>query len=254
VGYGGEEVRPVTGKSVPEAAQVLHELQAQANPDNVAGMARYGISVRGTLGVPMPALRELAREIKRAAGRGEPGASDRHALASELWATAIHEARILAALVDVPELVTEDQMESWVLDLDSWDVCDQLCNNLFDKTEWSYEKAHAWADRDEEFVKRAGFVLMATLAVHDKKAGDERFLEMLPVIERNANDGRNFVKKAVNWSLRQIGKRNLALNAPAVQVAERLAGSEDKAERWVGNDALKELTSPKVRERLSRRG
>jgi len=238
----------VISSSVPTADEIIYELEAEANPKNVAGMARYGISTEKILGVPMPTLRDHARDIKHAAGRGDE--ADRHALAAELWASGIHEARILAALVDSPALVSVEQMDLWSGEFDSWDVCDQVCSNLFDKTPWAYEKAFEWAGRDEEFVKRAGFVLMAALAVHDKQAEDERFSEMLPVIEAEAGDGRNFVKKAVNWALRQIGKRSIALNAVAIVVAKRLSESDDSARRWVGKDAYKELTSAKVQSRL----
>lgn len=236
--------------TVPTADEIIYELEAEADPKNVAGMARYGISTETALGVPVPALRDHARSIKHAAGRSSEADGDRHALAAQLWDSGIHEARILAALVDAPSQVTVEQMEAWSADFDSWDVCDQVCSNLFGKTPFAYDKAFEWAERDEEYVKRAGFVLMAALAVHDKDAGHERFVEMLPVIEAQASDGRNFVKKSVNWALRQIGKRDLALNRAAVELAGVLAESDDRTERWVGKDAHKELTSDKVRSRL----
>jgi 3-methyladenine DNA glycosylase AlkD len=239
------------GEVVPlNAEAIVTRLRSEADPENVEGMARYGISSEGTLGVPVPVLRDLARDIKRAAGRDGEGRATRHALAEDLWSTGVHEARILAALVDVPALVTHSQMDRWASEIDSWDVCDQTCSNLFDKTEYAYDKAFEWAERDEEFVKRAGFVLMAVLAIHDKEAADARFLEMLPVIEAHAGDERNFVKKAVNWALRQIGKRNAELHAAATDMAERLAASDDRTERWVGKDAHKELTAEKTLERL----
>jgi 3-methyladenine DNA glycosylase AlkD len=237
-------------RSVPSPDEVLHELRAAADPANVEGMVRFGISAEGTLGVSMPVLRDMARDIKRTAGRGEQAEAQRHDLAGELWDSGVHEARILAALVDAPVLVSEEQMETWVAGIDSWDVCDQVCSNLFDETVYAYPKAFEWAGREEEFVKRAGFVLMAMLAVHDKEADDSVFLEMLPVIEARADDGRNFVKKAINWALRQIGKRNRGLNAHAVEVAERLVQSRDPVRRWVGKDAYRELTSKKVLDRL----
>jgi 3-methyladenine DNA glycosylase AlkD len=211
--------------------QVIDTLKALANPANVAGMARYGISPEGTLGVPMPALRKMAKGIGR-----------RHDLADELWRSAIHEARILAALIDDPGKVTDDQMERWVLDIDSWDICDQLCNNLFSRTALAREKAAAWSGRPETFVKRAGFVLMACLAVHDKKADDALFAEFLPLIVREAGDDRNFVKKAINWALRQIGKRNPALNRLSVQTAREILKMDVKSARWIAADALRELT------------
>ena len=215
-------------------SQVIDTLKALANPANVAGMARYGISPLGTLGVPMPALRKMAKGIGR-----------RHDLADELWRSAIHEARILAALIDDPGKVTDDQMERWVLDIDSWDVCDQLCSNLFSRTVLAHEKAVAWSGRPETFVKRAGFVLMACLAVHDKKADDALFAEFLPLIVREADDDRNFVKKAVNWALRQIGKRNPLLNSLSVQTAREIQKMDVKSARWIAADALRELTDEK---------
>jgi len=232
---------------VRTAADIVEELRALANPANADGMARYGISSEGTLGVPMPALRGIARDL-RPSRRTDPGGA--HVLAGELWASGVHEARILAALVDVPALVTRAQAESWACDLDSWDVCDQLCGNLLDKTPFAYELAAAWAGRDEPFVKRAGFVLMTQLAVHDKRAADGPFLGFLELVEREACDERNFVKKAVNWALRQIGKRNGDLWRAAVATAERLRQSGSRAARWVASDALRELTGPAVRERL----
>ena len=232
------------------AEEVVEELYAEANPDNIVGMARYGISTEGTLGVSMPALRSKARDLKRALGRGTEAEMQRHELAAGLWESGVHEARILAALVDVSSLVSAEQMDEWAGDIDSWDICDQVCSNLFDKTDHAYEKAHEWAEREPEFVKRAGFVLMAVLAVHDKRAPDTRFLEMLPVIEEQAGDERNFVKKAVNWALRQIGKRNARLHPAATEVALRLSENDGRTERWVGRDAYKELTSAKTLARL----
>jgi 3-methyladenine DNA glycosylase AlkD len=224
------------------AEAILAELRAQGSAANVAGMARYGICADGTLGVPLPALRAVAKRVGRD-----------HALAQELWASGVHEARMLAGFVDVPAEVTEEQMERWAADFDSWDVCDQVCANLFDRTPYAWEKAAAWARRDETFVRRAGFALMAALAVHDKRAPSERFDAFLPLISEAAGDDRNFVKKAVNWALRQIGKRDARLNAASVALAEELAERDDKAARWIGRDAFRELTSDVVRERLAKR-
>lgn len=222
------------------AAEVLRELEAEASPANRAGMARYGIVVDRAYGVSMPRLRALAKRLGRD-----------HDLALALWDGGVHEARILATLVDEPRAIDEAQMERWVLDLDSWDLCDQLCGNLFTKLgPLAYRAALEWSGRGEEFVKRSGFVLAARLAVQDKKAADSEFLPFLDVIEREAADDRNFVKKAVSWSLRQIGKRSAGLNAPAVAVARRLHSADSKAARWVGRDALRELESAAVRERL----
>ena len=222
-----------------ECEDILERLKSLANAENVAGMARYGINPQNTLGISVPVLRKMAREIGRD-----------HALALELWASGVHEARILAGMIDDPRLVTEAQMDAWAADFDSWDVCDQCCANLFDKTEPAYRKAVEWAARDEEFVKRAGFALMAALAWHDKRAPDEAFLAFLPVITRESGDGRNFVRKAVNWALRTIGKRNAALNIRAVATAKEIQATGSKPARWIAADALRELTSEKVQERL----
>ncbi|HWR66906.1 MAG TPA: DNA alkylation repair protein [Bellilinea sp.] len=211
------------------AAQLIERLRQMGDPANVAGMARFGINAANTLGVSMPRLRELAK-----------GWRDQQ-LSLELWASGIHEARILAALVGEPARVTQQQMDAWVLDFDSWDVCDQVCMNLFDRTPWAFEKAVEYAGREEEFVKRAGFALMASLAWHDKSAPDQKFLDLLPVIQLEAADQRNFVKKAVNWALRQIGKRNPALSQAAVATAREILLIDSKAARWVANDALREL-------------
>lgn len=221
---------------------VLARLKAMGSPDAVAGMARFGITTGAALGISVPALRALSREIGRD-----------HDLAAELWASGIHEARILAAMVDDPKLVTEEQMEHWALDIDSWDVCDGACGTLFDKTPFAYRKAVQWSARSEEYVKRAGFVLMASLAVHDKKAPDQAFLDFLPLIAREATDDRNFVKKAVNWALRQIGKRNARLNAAAITAAEEVRLLDSRAARWIAADALRELRSEAVSRRLAGR-
>jgi 3-methyladenine DNA glycosylase AlkD len=225
-----------------EFNEIVTRLKAHANRAAVEGMARFGINPKNTLGVSIPVIRKLARE----AGRD-------HRLAAQLWASGLHEARILASMVDDPREVTEKQMESWVEDFDSWDVCDQCCSNLFDKTPLAYEKAYAWSSRNDEFVKRAGFVLMATLAVHDKKADDSQFEGFLPIIERESTDERNFVRKAVNWALRQIGKRNLALNRLALTAAGQIQRKNSKTARWVASDAIRELTSDKVRKKLKKK-
>jgi 3-methyladenine DNA glycosylase AlkD len=225
---------------------IVAELSSLANPANVAGMARYGISPVGTLGVSIPVLRGIAKQLKPYR-ESDPEAL--HALAAELWATGLHEVRILASLVDVPALVTPGQADTWVADMDSWDVVD-MASDLWAATPFAYEKAEEWAGCAEEFVKRSGFVLMCALAVHDKKAPDAPFLHFLTLVERESSDGRNFAKKAVNWALRQIGKRNAYLNAAAVAVAQRLRQSDSKAARWIASDALRELTSEPVRTRL----
>jgi 3-methyladenine DNA glycosylase AlkD len=220
---------------------VLRELRSMANPENVQGMARFGISSEGTLGISIYDLRPMAKRIGK-----------NHELAEMLWASGIHEAKVLASYIDDPEKVTEKQMEAWAKDFDSWDVVDQVCSNLFDQTRFAYSKAVEWSARDEEFVKRAGFVLVAALTVHDKKAADSAFLRFLPIIKRESGDDRNFVKKAVNWALRQIGKRNPALNDAAIAVAKELQKMDSKSARWIARDALRELTSEKVRKRFEK--
>ena len=220
-------------------SEVLSHLEALADPANKAGMARFGINTARSYGISIPTLRALAKELKRD-----------HALAQELWASGIHEARILASLVDNPKQVTEDQMERWAADFDSWDVCDGCCGNLFDKTPFAYRKATEWSAREEEFVRRAGFSLMAALAIHDKRASDEAFRAFLPLIQQEASDERNFVRKAVNWALRQIGKRNVTLNAAAIATAQEVQRLDSRAARWIAADALRELTSEAVQGRV----
>lgn len=220
---------------------IIDRLKSLADPEAVAGMARFGINPDRTLGVSVPNIRAMARELGR----------DHH-LALDLWESGIHEARMLAAFIDDPKQVDEAQLERWVADFDSWDVCDQTCSNLFDKTPWAYAKAAEWAGRPEEFVKRAGFVMMACLAVHDKKGADEKFLDFLPIIKREATDDRNFVKKAVNWALRQIGKRNIALNKAAVAAASEIRQLDSKPAGWIAADALRELAGEAVQKKLQR--
>ncbi len=203
-------------------------------------MARFGIATDRALGgSSIPYLRWLAKRLGKD-----------HRLAAELWASRIHEARILAGLVDDPAAVTEEQMEAWAAEFDSWDVVDGVCGSLFDKTPFAYGKAVEWSSRREEFVKRAAFALMAMLAVHDKQAEDGNFERFLPIIERESGDPRNFVRKAVNWSLRQIGKRNLALNAKAIAAAERIQANGVRSAKTVASDALRELRSNAVQGRL----
>jgi len=220
-------------------AEILKRMEAAGSPAAVAGMARFGIIAKRAYGVSAPALKKLAREI-----------GPDHALAQQLWATEVLEARALAGLVDEPERVTERQMERWAKDFDSWAVCDGTCLYLFRKTPFAHRKCREWSSRREEFVKRAGFALMACLAVHDKKAPDETFLAFLPLIEREAVDERPMVKKGVNWALRQIGKRNQRLNRAAVQVAQTMRRLDSRSARWIASDALRELRSEGVQRRL----
>lgn len=217
-------------------------MKSLSNPEAVEGMAKFGINPRNTFGVSIPNLRKIAK----AAGKD-------HELALQLWDSGIHEARMLAGFIDDPALVTLEQMEEWVSDFDSWDVCDQVCSNLFDKTSFAYRKASEWAGREDEFVKRAGFVLMAALAVHDKAAGENELEKFLSMIKREAFDGRNFVKKAVNWALRQIGKRNAYLNKLAVKTAVEIQKLHSRSARWIAADAIRELESEAVQRRLGKK-
>lgn len=222
--------------------EIIKQLKSLSNPEAVEGMARFGINPRNTFGVSIPNLRKIAK----AAGKD-------HKLALQLWDSGIHEARILSGFIDDPALVTLEQMEEWVSDFDSWDVCDQVCSNLFDKTSSAYQKAIEWAGREDEFVKRAGFVLMASLAVHDKAAGENEFEKFLSMIKREAFDERNFVKKAVNWALRQIGKRNAYLNKLAVKTAVEIQKLHSRSARWIAADAIRELESEAVQRRLGKK-
>lgn len=222
--------------------EIIKQLQALSNPEAVAGMARFGITPQNTYGVSIPNLRKMAKEIGK-----------NHLLAQQLWARDSRETRILASMIDDPKLVTEEQMESWVKEFDYWEICDQCCMNLFEKTGFAYQKGVEWSAREEEFVKRTGFVLMARLAVSDKKAKDDQFEAFLPIIKREATDNRNFVKKAVNWALRQIGKRNLNLNRKAIETAQEIQTMDSKSAQWIASNAIRELTSEAVQERLQRK-
>ncbi len=219
--------------------QVLGMLQAKARPDQLEGMFRYGMKTKGRLGTSVPVMRDIAKQVGKD-----------HSLALALWDTGVAEARIVAAMVDDPEQVTEEQMECWVKDIDSWDVCDQLCMNLFVKTPLAWKKILDWSKREEEFVKRAAFALTACLAWNDRKAEDEAFVRLLPVIRRGATDERNFVKKAVNWALRNIGKRNIGLNEAALKTAKELLKMDSRSARWVASDTIRELESRAVQGRL----
>jgi 3-methyladenine DNA glycosylase AlkD len=221
------------------ARQVVERLRSLGDPKNTEGMARFEIQSSTSFGVPVPKLRSLAREIGR-----------NHQLALELWETGLHDARLLASMIDDPAEVTSAQMNEWASDFDSWDVVDQSCGNLFDKTPFAIAKAKEWCKREEEYVKRAGFVMMAELAVHDKDAADKLFLDFLPLIVEGASDNRNFVKKAVNWSLRQVGKRNRKLNRAAVATALKIQEQGSGAARWIAADALRELRSTQVLKKL----
>jgi len=224
------------------AEEVLKKLKAKARPDQLAGMARYGMTGKRRLGVSVPDMRKMAKELGKD-----------HKLAIELWRTGIPESRIVAAMIDEPGKLSENQMEDWVKDIDSWDVCDQVCMNLFEKTPLAWKKIHDWSKREEEFVKRTAFALIACLAWHDKDAEDEKFIKLLPVMKREATDERDLVKKAVNWALRNIGKRSLNLNKAAIRTAKEILSIDSKAARWIASDAVRELESEPVKRRLRKR-
>jgi len=224
---GAGEFRPAE-----RARAILFELRAYADPRNVAGMARYGISTRKTLGVTVARLRQMAKELGRD-----------HRLADRLWRSGIHEARILASLVDDPLQVTQTQADRWAADLDSWDVCDQVCSNLLEATPFACSLALRWSRDEREFVRRAGFTLMARLALPAKGIPDAKIRSFLPAIIRGAADERNFVKKAVSWALRQIGKRDSRLRAAALGAARRLLAGSSRPAKWIARDAIRELNN-----------
>jgi 3-methyladenine DNA glycosylase AlkD len=232
----------LTGGPSPGPREVLAWLERKGSQRHRDGLARYGIVAPRAFGVPMGTLLQQARRLGK----------DR-ALAAGLWKSGWLEARMLAAMLDDPQQVTRRQMDAWARDFDNWGVCDTVCWHLFDYTPFAWEKIRRWSASPREFVKRAAFAMMAGQAGHNKTAGDAEFLALLPLIEKGAGDERNFVKKAVSWALRRIGRRNLALNRAALEVARRLAASDDATARWVGRDAARELGGPKVRAQLMRR-
>ena len=226
---------------------VVAELRKLSSKRVRDGMARYGLPSEKALGVAVGDIRDLGKRIGR-----------NHALALALWKTDIYEARMLAAFIGDPERITPAQMDRWCRDFDNWGICDTLCFHLFDKTPHAWAKIAQWSGAgpsgsDREFVKRAAFALLASLAGHDKTAADKEFLRTFPLIERAADDDRNFVKKGVSWALRGIGHRNRELNAAAVELAQRLAASENSTARWIGKDALRDITRPAVLKRLDAR-
>jgi 3-methyladenine DNA glycosylase AlkD len=222
-----------------EVKEVLEWMESIRSDSNLAGMARYGIRTDRSFGIGMEPLKSKAKEI----GKDQE-------LALDLWETGYRDARHLAVLISDRKKVTDTQMESWVKDFDSWDVCDGACLHLFANSPLAVGKAKEWAQREGEFQRRAGFVLMATVTVKQKKLPDSELEAFLPLIEEYCTDERNFVRKAVNWALRQIGKRNVELNASAIETAERIASLDSKAARWIAKDALRELRSDAVQERL----
>jgi 3-methyladenine DNA glycosylase AlkD len=217
-----------------EIEKIKNYLEPFGNERNRIGMQRFGIRFEKAYGVNIPVLRKLAKEYK-----------PNHELALELWETKIHELMLLAIFIDDYKKVTKSQMNKWAKDFASWDICDQCCSNLFDKTPYAFDKIFEWTKSKEEFIKRAGFVLMATISVHNKKIEDVELLDFFPVMEREAFDDRNFVKKAVNWALRQMGKRSRFLFGEAVEVAERIAKQNSKSAKWIAKDALREFNIKK---------
>ena len=219
--------------------ELLKILHSKANTKNVEGMAKFGITSTNRLGISVPNMRKIAKQN-----------GNDHSVAMELWDTGIPEAQIVAALIAEPDKLTEKQMENWVKDFNSWDVCDQVCMNLFDKTPLAWKKIYDWSEREEEFVKRAAFSLIACIAWHDKSISDEKLIELFPLIKREATDNRNFLKKAVNWALRHIGKKNKTLNKAAINLAKEIKQIDSKSARWIASDAIRELESEKVQQRL----
>ena len=222
--------------------EVMEQLQSKAKSDQLEGMARFAIVGEGRLGVSVPDMRKIAKGIGKD-----------HQLALDLWDTGVPEGMIVAGMIAEPDKLTEEQMESWVVDINSWDICDQVCMNLFEKSPLAEKKIYDWSVREEEFVKRTAYALIACLAWHDKEASDEDFIKYFPVIVAGATDERNFVKKAVNWALRNIGKRNQALNKAALQIAYQIQDIDSKSARWIASNAIRELESEKVQERLKKK-
>jgi len=236
----GEKTSLPQGVGGSDCEFIIDELKSLSNPAYHQKMLHFGIDNQKAFGVSMPKIRSLAKQI----GKNQT-------LSLELWKTGIHEARILATIIGDYKQVTEAQIDQWTNDFSSWDVCDQACGNLFVKTPYLIPKVLAYTKKEAEFVKRSGFVLMAEAAVHLKKEPDQTFVKFLPIIEREAADQRNFVKKAINWALRQIGKRNLVLNQKAIETAHRILAKGDKKANWVALDALRELQSEKIVKRLN---
>jgi 3-methyladenine DNA glycosylase AlkD len=223
-----------------EVRAVLSSLERMSTTRDRENLARFGITASKAFGVSMANVQRLAKRLGRS-----------HELAIALWDTGWYEARLLTSFVDEPSRVTSAQMDKWCRDFDNWGICDTVCFHLFDRTPHAWEKVKQWSDRREEFVKRAAFALLASLAGHDKHADDKKFVDGLRLIEQAAADERNFVKKGVSWALRMVGRRNAALNAAAVAVARRLSTSPEPAASWIGRGALRELTSPAVTRRLT---
>ena len=222
--------------------EIMEQLKSMGDPKNIEGMGRFGIKTEKNLGNSVTTLRNFAKKIGKD-----------HELAVKLWDSGIRDARMVAACIEDPTTVSEDQIDRWVNDFDSWDICDHCCGHLFDKTPFAYKKAKEWTLRKEEFQKRAGFSLMAWLAVHDKKVDDTKFEEFLTIIKKESTDVRNYVRKAVNWALRNIGKRNTTMNKKAIEISREIQKIDSKTARWIASDAIRELTSEKVKQKLNRK-
>ena len=225
-------MKPISTESVTKAAQILKELAVHSNTKNIEGMKRFGIEVSKCFGISMPLLKEMAKTLGK-----------NHEVAIALWETGYREARHLAVLISDSKQLTKVQMNSWVKDFDSWDICDGTCLHLFRKHPDAFDIAFDWVESEETFIRRAGLVLIATLAVHDKKRDDSDFLLFFPVLIKFSTDERNFVKKAVNWTIRQIGKRSKFLNTEAIELAYKIKEQDSKSARWIASDAIRELES-----------
>ncbi len=223
-----------------KVSEIIEELQFLSTPEHFAKMAHFGINNSKALGVKVPSLRKLAKTI-----------GVNHQLALELWSSEVHEARLLASMIANPKEMTESQIDDWVCDFDSWDICD-VCCDLLAKTPFVYKKIEEYSTSDEEFVKRTAFALICELAFYDKNATDEFYDHFFEIIERESWDDRNFVRKAVNWALRQIGKRNNTMRLKAIETAEHILYQGTKSARWIANDAIRELNNVKVIARVNK--
>lgn len=224
-----------------DAKEIIKELRSHRNQKNIEGMKRFGIIGGEVIGWPsVPEMRKWGERL-----------APNHELAIELWKSNIHEARIIAGFMEDPNTITEKQLDSWANDFESWDICDLVCSGLFDQTKFAEKKIWQWTKSEKEFVRRAGFVLIAARSVHDKKAKDSEFMKYFQLIKKYSTDERNYVRKAVNWALRQIGKRNAWLNKEAVKCSKEILKIDSKSAKWIANDALRELTSINVKNRLA---
>jgi len=222
--------------------EIIKKIKSSGSKKNVEGMARFGIRPKTKVyGAPIPELRKIAKIVGK-----------NHKLALRLWDSGIHEARILAGYIEESEKITEKQLEKWVKSFDSWDIVDQVCSACLDKTSFAKKKIFELSERKEEFVKRTAFTLMCCLSVHDKNMPDREFINFFPIIKKAATDERNFVKKAVNWALRQIGKRNKRLNRKAIRLAKEIKGINSKSAKWIASNALSELTNHKIIKRIKK--